>query len=662
MNKFELVSDYTPQGDQPEAIKKLIAGVEQNQRFQTLLGVTGSGKTFTVANVIQHFNRPTLVMSPNKTLAAQLYSEFTHYFPNNAVEFFISYYDYYQPEAYIPHSDVYIEKQTEINEEIDKLRLRATSSLFERSDVIIVASVSSIYGLGSPSEYRSQLLFMELGQEIVRRDLLNRLIDIQYNRNDFDLVRGSFRARGDVIEIHPAYDDFGLRIELEWDKIAKITRINMLTGEVLADLNRAAVYPSKHFVTSPDQVKVAIESIKEELTYRTVELRSEGKLLECQRIDQRTRFDIEMLTETGYCSGVENYSRYFTGKKPGEPPWTLFDYFPDDFLLIVDESHVAIPQIKGMIGGDRSRKQVLVEHGFRLPSALDNRPLTLEEWESKIVNAICVSATPADFEVEKSDGVVVEQIIRPTGLLDPPITIKPSGGQIDDLIEEIRLVVSNNERVLVTALTKRMAEDLTEYLCQAGIRARYLHSDIASLDRVAILQGLRLAEFDVLVGINLLREGLDLPEVSLVAVLDADKEGFLRSTRSLMQVAGRAARNSEGKVIYYADKMTPSMKAVISETERRREVQIEHNRKHGLTPKTIIKNINSSFSTTTEEREKDRMTDISKIKFNNKDEYREIVKKLTAEMLSAAKSLKFEQAAIIRDKLTELKDSFKRNG
>jgi len=654
--KFKLVSDYSPQGDQPNAIKQLIAGVEQKRRFQTLLGVTGSGKTYTVANIIEHFNMPVLVMSPNKTLAAQLYGEFKQFFPSNAVEFFISYYDYYQPEAYLPHSDIYIEKQTEVNEEIDKLRLRATSSLFERSDVIIVASVSSIYGLGSPEEYKAQFLLLEVNQEINRRELLNQLIDIQYNRNDFELVRGSFRVRGDVIEIHPAYDDYGLRIEVSWDTIERITRVNLLTGEILTELRRAAIYPSKHFITSPLRIEEAIKDIGEELTIRVEELKSKGNIVEAMRLEQRTRFDLEMLTETGYCTGIENYSRYFSGKNPGEPPWTLFDFFPDDFLLIMDESHVGIPQIRGMIGGDRSRKGVLVEHGFRLPSALDNRPLTLEEWETKVSCAICVSATPADYEIEKSDSVVIEQIIRPTGLLDPPISVRPTKGQIDDLMEEIRVTVAKQERVLVTALTKRMAEDLTEYLCQAGIRARYLHSEISSLDRVAIIRDLRLAEFDVLVGINLLREGLDLPEVSLVAVLDADKEGFLRSERSLMQVAGRAARNVDGNVIYYADKVTDSMSAVMKETKRRRAIQMANNAKYGIIPKTIKKGIDSAFTDESDESKKIEKDDYIKM---GRKERQQLLKRLTQEMLRAAKTLEFEKAAIIRDKINVMKDNFR---
>ena len=663
MASFKLITDLKPQGDQRQAISELNAGLERGERFQTLLGVTGSGKTFTIANIIADWGRPTLVMSPNKTLAAQLYGEFKGFFPHDAVEFFISYYDYYQPEAYIPSSDTYIEKQIDINQEIDKLRLRATSSLFERDNVIIVASVSSIYGLGSPEEYRSQLLLIESHQEISRRDLFRQLVDIHYDRNDFDFGRGTFRARGDVIEIHPAYDDKGLRIELDFDEVVRLTRFNIINGETIEELEKAAVYPAKHFVTTPVQLKKAMKSIRVELSERLAEMKSQGMFLEAQRLEQRTNFDLEMMAVTGYCSGVENYSRHLTDRKPGDPPWTLLDYFPEDFLIVVDESHVAIPQIRGMIGGDQSRKHVLIEHGFRLPSALDNRPLTQDEWESKIVRSIFVSATPADFEIEKSGGVVAEQIIRPTGLMDPQIIIRPSEGQIDDLLEEIRVTVDKGNRVLVTTLTKRMSEDLTEYLSQAGVKVRYLHSEIDSLDRVGILRDLRLAEFDVLVGINLLREGLDLPEVALVAILDADKEGFLRSQRSLMQTSGRAARNAAGRVIFYADKITNSMREVIDETERRRKVQHDYNTKHGIIPQSIKKSIDDILSQTVAADGKP----VEKAKGIKLDllsdwEREELLDRLDKEMAYASKALEFERAAKLRDEIKSIKGSLPKTG
>ena len=653
---FKLVSEYEPRGDQQQAIDTLLKGLRQGARHQTLLGVTGSGKTFTIANVIAQWGRPTLVMSPNKTLAAQLYGEFKGFFPHNAVEFFISYYDYYQPEAYIPHSDTYIEKETSVNEEIDKLRLRATSSLIERDDVIIVASVSSIYGLGSPEEYKSQLLLIELNQNVSRRDILRQLVDIHYSRNDLEFGRGTFRVRGEVIEVHPAYDDCGIRLELEWDRAVAISRFKLLTGEKTDSLNRAAIYPAKHFVTTPEKLEEAMDAIGEELAGRLAELRSQGKLLEAQRLEQRTRFDLEMLAEIGYCNGVENYSRHLSGRQPGEPPWTLFDYFPEDFLLIMDESHVGIPQIRGMIGGDLSRKRVLVDYGFRLPSALDNRPLTQDEWESRIRNAIYVSATPADWEIEKSGGGVVEQIIRPTGLTDPEIVVKPSAGQIDDLLEEIRLTVERGERVLVTTLTKRMSEDLTDYLAKAGVRVRYLHSEIQSLDRIEILRALRLAEFDVLVGINLLREGLDLPEVSLVAILDADKEGFLRSGRSLMQTAGRAARNAAGRVIFYADNLTDSMRKVIEETTRRRQTQVKFNEEHGIIPRSITKSVEEiMIQTSAADGRAPKMPVAAKRDLMSDWEFEELIDRLTREMGSAAEDLDFERAARIRDELITLK-------
>ncbi len=655
--RFKLVSDFGPRGDQQEAIDKLMHGLESGEKYQTLLGVTGSGKTFTIANVIERWQRPTLVMSHNKTLAAQLYGELKGFFPENAVEYFISYYDYYQPEAYIPQNDTYIEKETSINEDIDKLRLRATSSLFERNDVIIVASVSSIYGLGSPDEYRAQLLLVETGQETTRRQLLESLVNIHYSRNDIDFGRGTFRVRGEVIEVHPAYDDYGLMIELEWDEIVGISRFDLVTGEKLEGLDRAAIYPAKHFITSPERLKKAMALISSELRERVAELRSEGKLLEAQRLEQRTNFDLEMLAEIGYCNGIENYSRHLSGREAGAPPATLLDYFPDDLLIVVDESHASIPQVRGMIGGDRSRKRVLVEYGFRLPSALDNRPLTLEEWESHVSQVIFVSATPADYEIVKSGGVVVEQIIRPTGLMDPEVVVKPSAGQIDDLIEEIRCTVERGDRVLVTTLTKRMAEDLTDYLGRVGIRVRYLHSEIESLDRVEILRALRLAEFDVLVGINLLREGLDLPEVSLVAVLDADKEGFLRSERSLMQTAGRAARNEAGKVIFYADNVTESMRKVIEETNRRRKVQAEYNTRHNIKPRSIRKSVEDILAQTTAAKGR---TARKTIRAAHRDmltdrEREEIIERLTEEMAAAAEQLDFERAAGIRDEIWALK-------
>lgn len=656
MNKFELISDFGPRGDQDQAIEELTRGLQQQQRFQTLLGVTGSGKTFTIANVIARWQRPTLILSPNKTLAAQLYGEFKGFFPHNAVEFFISYYDYYQPEAYIPQSDTYIEKETSVNSEIDKLRLRATTALFERQDVIIIASVSAIYGLGSPDEYRRQLLMLKTGQELHRRELLERLVDIHYTRNEMEFGRGMFRVRGDIVEIHPAYDDYGLRVVLDWDEIAGITRFNIVNGKKLESLDQTAVYPAKHFVTTPERLKEAIKAIEEELSGRLRELRSQGNLLEAQRLEQRTRFDIEMMTEIGYCSGIENYSRHLSNRDPGQPPFTLIDYFPEDFLMIMDESHVGVPQIRGMIGGDLSRKKVLVEYGFRLPSALDNRPLTQAEWESKIRNVIFVSATPADYEIEKSEGVVVEQIIRPTGLMEPAIEVKPSEGQIDDLMEEIHKTVENGDRVLVTTLTKRMAEDLADFLSKSGINVRYLHSEINSLERVEILRSLRLAEFDVLIGINLLREGLDLPEVSLVAILDADKEGFLRSERSLMQTSGRAARNAAGRVLFYADNVTASMEAVIRETNRRRQTQREYNTAHGIIPRTIRKSVEEILLQTqaAEGREK------REVRFIQNDmmtewEKEELIDRLSREMAAAAEALQFEKAAQVRDEIWHLK-------
>jgi len=573
MAKFELISDYQPTGDQPQAIRELTDSVLRGDRFQTLLGVTGSGKTYTMANVIANIQKPAIILSHNKTLAAQLYGEFKGFFPNNAVEYFISYYDYYQPEAYVPTTDTYIAKDTSINDEIDRLRLKATSSLLERKDVVIVASVSCIYGLGSPDDYKQLLMILKKGDRIERYKILEKLVDIHYIRNDFDFSRGTFRVRGDVIEVIPAYEEEGVRIELFGNEIENISIIDTLTGKIKIQRDSIAIYPAKHYVTTPPKLQEAIRKIKIELEERLALLRQQNKLLEAQRLEMRTNYDLEMMQEIGSCAGIENYSRHLTGRKPGERPFTLLDFFPKDFLMFMDESHRTIPQVQGMYYGDRSRKETLVEHGFRLPSALDNRPFNFQEFESMLNQVIFVSATPAEYELEKSEGVVVEQIIRPTGLIDPEIEVRPIKGQIDDLISEINLRVEKGERTLVTTLTKRMAEDLTDYLAEMGINVRYLHSEIAALDRVEILRDLRLAEFDVLVGINLLREGLDLPEVSLVAVLDADKEGFLRSETSLMQTAGRAARNVGGRVLFYGDKITRSMQKTIDETHRRRKVQ-----------------------------------------------------------------------------------------
>ena len=655
MAKFQLVSDYQPKGDQPEAIAQLTEAIRQGEKYQTLLGVTGSGKTFTMANVIANVGKPTIVISHNKTLAAQLYGELKGFFPHNAVEFFISYYDYYQPEAYVPASDTYIEKDTSVNDDIDRLRLRATSSLLERDDVVIVASVSCIYGIGSPKDWKELLLFLEVGQEKERDKILKGLIDIHYSRNDIEFARGTFRVRGDTIEIHPAYEETAIRIELFGDTIEKITVIDTLRGEILEEKKRVAIYPAKHFVTTYPQLEKAIKNIEIEVEERLAWFRLQGKLLEAQRLESRTRFDLEMMREIGYCTGIENYSRHLSGRKPGERPYVLLDFFPPDYLMIIDESHQTVPQIRGMYAGDRSRKEVLVEYGFRLPSALDNRPLFFDEFESMIHQVIFVSATPAEFELKKCKGVVVEQLIRPTGLIDPKITIKPSSNQVDDLLEEIRIRAQRKERVLVTTLTKRMAEDLSDYLAQMNVKVRYLHSEIDAIDRVEILRDLRLAEFDVLVGINLLREGLDLPEVSLVAILDADREGFLRSETSLIQTAGRAARNKAGEVIMYADEITNSMQKAMDETNRRRKLQEEYNQKHGITPESIYKSREEILKTTAFA---DSRTTTSpreeKLDFLEKLSLEDQIRELSKAMKKAASNLEFEKAASFRDELSKL--------
>jgi excinuclease ABC subunit B len=666
MNKFKLVSNYEPSGDQPEAIKQLTAGIKNGDKYQTLLGVTGSGKTFTISNVIEEINRPVLVISHNKTLAAQLYSEFKAFFPENSVEFFISYYDYYQPEAYVVSSDLYIEKDFSINEEIDRLRLKATTALIEgRSDVIVVASVSCIYGIGAPQEFANQVIVVKKGQKIERKKLLRDLINIHFVRNDHEFTRGTFRARGDVVEIIPAYQyDEAIRIEFWGDEIEKISYIDSLTGDVKSEVPTAAIYPAKYFLSNRDQLQKAIYNIELELQERLNYFREQEKYLEAQRLEQRTKFDIEMMKEIGYCAGIENYSRHMDGREPGSRPYNLMDYFPKEFLTIIDESHVTIPQIRGMYNGDRSRKGTLVEYGFRLPSALDNRPMKFEEFSNMLDQVIFVSATPADFELEKSNGVVVEQIIRPTGLLDPPIEVRPIKGQIDDLIGEIRSRAERKERILVTTLTKKMAEDLSDYLDKIGINVRYIHSDIDALERVEILRDLRIGEFDVLVGVNLLREGLDLPEVSLVAIIDADKEGFLRSERSLMQTAGRTARNVNGKVIMYADFITDSMRKTILETNRRRKLQTEYNEAHNITPKTIYKSMDEIMSSTSiadirkkEEKESFSFSKVAEpvIKYMSKDQKKDLIEQLTEQMYQAAKDLEFERAASIRDEVERLK-------
>ena len=659
MAEFNLNSDFSPQGDQPQAIDSLVKGLNQHDKHQVLLGITGSGKTFTMANVIQEVQRPTLIISHNKTLAAQLYGEFKQLFPNNAVEYFISYYDYYQPEAYLPVTDTFIEKDMSVNEEIDILRLKATSSLLSRKDVIVVSSVSCIYGIGSPDEYKDKVIQLKRGSQLERKKFLKSLINIHYVRNDTVFERSSFRVRGDVIEVYLAYEDIGIRIELFGSEIDRITRFHPLTGEILKEMDSEFIYPGKHFVTDQETINRISGEIRLELIHRLEELRSVDKLLEAQRLEQRTNFDLEMMMEVGYCSGIENYSRYFSGRKPGERPYTLIDFFPDDFMTIIDESHVSLPQIQAMYNGDRSRKEVLVEHGFRLPSALDNRPMKIEEFHAKQNQVVYVSATPADRELEMSKGIVVEQVIRPTGLLDPTVEVRSSHGQVDDLIGEIRSRAEKDQRVLVTTLTKRMAEDLSEYLSGVNLRVRYLHSEIDTLKRVQILRDLRLGEFDVLVGINLLREGLDLPEVSLVAVIDADKQGFLRSKSSLMQVAGRAARHVDGQVILYADRLSDAMDYLIKESARRRKVQETYNSKNNITPQTVIKSKDEIMGSTTvadsiHQEESDPYVSRKGDDFSKMDR-RLAVDMMRQEMLEAADNLDFERAARLRDEIDKMK-------
>ena len=646
---FKLHSPYEPTGDQPKAIEYLSNGIEQGKKFQTLLGVTGSGKTFTMANIIQKVQKPTLVLAHNKTLAGQLYSEFKEFFPENNVEYFVSYYDYYQPESYIAASDTYIEKDTSINDEIDKLRHSATASLFETRDVIIVASVSCIYGLGDPIDYENMIISLRPGMQKSRDEVLKKLVTMQYTRNEIDFKRGTFRAKGDIVEIYPSdQSESAIRVEFWGDEIEKVTEINPLTGKNIATRNHVMIFPNSHYVTTQDKMEHAIKTIEEELDERVEYFKSQNKLIEAQRIQERTNFDIEMMKETGFCQGIENYSRHISGRKPGSPPFTLFDYFPKDFLLLVDESHATIPQVRAMYNGDKSRKDSLVNYGFRLPSAYDNRPLKFNEFEERLNQVVFVSATPAEYEKEHSKDNVVEQIIRPTGLLDPKIIVKPATNQIDDLLEEIRIRIEKKERVLVTTLTKKMAEDLTSYLKSLDIKVNYMHSDIKALERMEIIRNLRLGEFDVLVGINLLREGLDIPEVSLVAILDSDKEGFLRSERSLIQTIGRAARNTEGTVIMYADELTDSMEKAIKETNRRRKIQEEYNNEHGITPKTIQKSIRDTIKATMVE-------DISvEYKLEKNEDIKDIITKLTDEMLKFAADMEFEKAAEIRDKIKEL--------
>ncbi|WP_144527549.1 excinuclease ABC subunit UvrB [Peribacillus simplex] len=656
-DKFELVSKYSPQGDQPAAIEMLVEGIKEGKEMQTLLGATGTGKTFTVSNVIQRINKPTLVIAHNKTLAGQLYSEFKEFFPNNAVEYFVSYYDYYQPEAYVPSTDTFIEKDASINDEIDKLRHSATSSLFERKDVIIIASVSCIYGLGSPEEYREMVVSLRTGMEIDRNALLHRLVDIQYERNDIAFQRGTFRVRGDVVEIFPASrDEHCVRVEFFGDEIDRIREVDALTGEITGEREHIAIFPASHFVTREEKMRIAIQNIETELEERLKELRKDEKLLEAQRLEQRTRYDLEMMREMGFCSGIENYSRHLTLRPSGATPYTLMDYFPEDFLLVVDESHVTLSQIRGMFNGDQARKQVLVDHGFRLPSAKDNRPLRFEEFEKKVHQSIFVSATPGPYELEHTPEMV-QQIIRPTGLLDPTVEVRPIEGQIDDMIGEIQERVKKNERVLITTLTKKMSEDLTDYLKEIGIKVQYLHSEVKTLERIEIIRELRMGKYDVLVGINLLREGLDIPEVSLVTILDADKEGFLRSERSLIQTMGRAARNANGHVIMYADRITNSMELAINETRRRREIQEDYNKEHGIMPQTIQKDIRDSIRATHvaeegEEYKEDLAPSLAKLP---KKERLKVMESMEKEMKEAAKALDFERAAELRDLLLELK-------
>jgi len=659
MPEFKIVSDYKPCGDQPEAIDKLVNGLNMNYKHQTLLGVTGSGKTFTMANVIERVQKPTLVIAHNKTLAAQLCGEFKKFFPNNCVEYFVSYYDYYQPEAYIPATDTYIEKDSSINDEIDKLRHSATAALFERRDVIIVASVSCIYGLGDPEDYTDLMLSLRPGMQKDRDEIIRKLVDIQYERNEIDFKRGKFRVRGDVLEIFPSYSsDNALRVEFFGDEIERITEVNALTGEIIGLRSHIAVFPASHYATTRTKMEKALVTIEEELEEKLKELKSQGKLVEAQRLEQRTRYDLEMMQEVGFCQGIENYSRHISGRTPGSAPFTLIDYFPDDFLMIIDESHVTVPQVGGMYNGDRSRKEALVEYGFRLPSAFDNRPLKFEEFEQRVNQVVYVSATPAEYE-RKHSSQVVEQIIRPTGLIDPEVTVKPVKGQIDDLIGEINERVEKKQRVLVTTLTKKMAEDLTDYLKELDFKVKYLHSDIDTLERMEIIRDLRLGVFDVLVGINLLREGLDLPEVALVAILDADKEGFLRSETSLIQTIGRAARNVEGKVIMYADTVTDSMKRAINETNRRRKIQMEYNLKHGITPRSIQKGIRDVIEATKVAEESVKYGIRGDEDFLSSDEIEKLIDRLTREMKEAAKDLQFERAAELRDKITELKSKQK---
>lgn len=654
MNKFKIKSEFKPTGDQPKAIEQLVYGVSSNLMHQTLLGVTGSGKTFTMANIIEKTQKPTLVIAHNKTLAAQLTSEFKEFFPDNAVEYFVSYYDYYQPEAYVPHTDTYIEKDASINDEIDKLRHSATAALFERRDVIIVASVSCIYGLGDPIDYENLVLSLRPGMIKDRDEIIRKLVDIQYERNDINFVRGTFRVRGDVVEIFPASsNEHAIRVELFGDEVERLTEVNALTGEIIGTRSHISIFPASHYATSPEKIERAIKSIEEELEERLKELTAEDKLLEAQRLKQRTMYDIEMLREMGFCQGIENYSRHISGRPPGSKPYTLLDYFPDDFLMFIDESHVTIPQIRGMYAGDKSRKTTLVDYGFRLPSALDNRPLQFDEFEKHINQAIYVSATPGPYELEHSQQIV-EQIIRPTGLLDPEVEVRSTKNQIDDLVKEINIRAKKKERVLVTTLTKKMSEDLTNYFKEIGIKVTYLHSDIKTIERMEIIRDLRIGKFDVLVGINLLREGLDLPEVSLVAILDADKEGFLRSETSMVQTIGRAARNSEGKVIMYADSITNSMKRAIDETNRRRYIQIGYNKEHNIIPQTIKKGIRDVIEATKVAEEQDKYGFDGR-KEMGKDELMATIKNLETEMFEAAENLQFERAAELRDKISELK-------